>query len=275
MNNDTLPDGQGYVEKMIGWMQRNASLLYDQPKRMQPGFADCSSFVFRAGMAAGKGDWCNEQGNAPTSSKEVYDADYRLVWPQSYGQIGKAYLKAKQIAAFRQRGALVFTNTVSTTRKNKITHVSTLLGDGTMIQTANKRRNVETVPETKYDRVCAIIVPDTAAELCLGQKGGRVKALQAWLRQQGASVAQDGIFGKKTLAAVQRFGQMGKARQMVVVAPRGLYLRADPSTNKPPLGLVRPGEAFYMQPAKDGFFVVVAGPNKGMYLSGRYLQEVK
>lgn len=172
---------------------------------MQDGFSDCSSTVFRSAIAAGKTEWCLKEKSAPTSNELVYDADYELLWPETYAEIGKKLGGNDVIAKFRKKGNVLFFNTISsTTRQNKITHVATALGDGKLIQTASAKdgRNMEILPDTHYGaRVCAIISYNPTAKARVGQKGARVRRMQAWLKSRGESVEIDGAWSAAVDAA--------------------------------------------------------------------------
>ena len=102
------------------WALSKVGCSYSQKDRMKEGIFDCSSLVARAYIAQGK-RW-RHGGSIPTSTEEVYDDDFELLWPEKYSDIGKDFGGINILKRARQPGDLQFICTdLNTNRSNRIT----------------------------------------------------------------------------------------------------------------------------------------------------------
>lgn len=194
---------QEYLASVVAWALDKVGCRYSQAERTKDKVFDCSSLVARAHSAYGK-LW-KYGGPVPNSTNEVYDDEFELIWPASYAEIGKTMGGSAVIAKGKLSGDLQFLCTdKSTTRANKITHV-TMVATGSMIVHARGTKyGVRVDPIDLYSgKVCAILRYNPVCDLRNGMKGYRVQAMQKALNANGADLSADGEFGPKTLAAVK------------------------------------------------------------------------
>ena len=185
------------------WALGKVGCAYSQAKRTQENIFDCSSLVARAYSAQGK-RW-RYGGSVPTSTKEVYDDDFELLWPESYASIGKSFGGESVLRKARQPGDLQFLCTDSDTgRSNRITHVAMMADEDRIVHARSTRYGVCTNDWTLYaGKVCAICRYNPSGTLRTGMKGYRTLALQQALNRQGASLDEDGEYGGATANAVK------------------------------------------------------------------------
>ena len=185
------------------WALGKVGCAYSQARRTQENIFDCSSLVARAYSAQGK-RW-RYGGSVPTSTKEVYDDDFELLWPESYASIGKSFGGESVLRKARQPGDLQFLCTDSDTgRSNRITHVAMMAGEDQIVHARSTRYGVCTNGWTLYaGKVCAICRYNPSGTLRTGMKGYRTLALQQALNRQGASLDEDGEYGGATANAVK------------------------------------------------------------------------
>ena len=187
------------------WALSKVGCRYSQAKRTQANIFDCSSLIARAFSAQGKG-WLYG-GKVPLSCNEVYDDDFELIWPASYGVIGDKLGGAGVIAKAKQPGDLQFLHTMATGRANRITHVTMVASDGKIVHARGTAYGVRTDSLTHYaGKVCALVRYNPDCDLVYGHKGYRTKALQlALIEEINTKLSGDGEFGPKTLEAVKAF----------------------------------------------------------------------
>jgi hypothetical protein len=186
------------------WALSKVGCKYSQAKRLQENIFDCSSLVARAFKALGK-RW-KYGGSTPTSTNEVYDDDFELIWPATYADIGKKLGGSSVIGKAKQPGDLQFLNTMKTTRANKITHVTMVASSSKIVHARGTAYGVRTDPLTLYaGKVCALTRYNPDCDLVQGHKGFRTAALQKALNARGADLNGEGDFGPKTLAALKEF----------------------------------------------------------------------
>lgn len=237
------------------WALSKVGSKYSQAKRTQEGVFDCSSLVARAYSAQGKA-W-KYGGKVPTSTNEVYDDDFELLWPASYDLIGKKLGGSSVISKATQPGDLQFLNTMPTTRPNKITHVTMVASASKIVHARGTAYGVRTDKVTLYaGKVCALVRYNPSCDLVQGHKGYRIAALQAALNRHGADLNGDGVFGPKTEAAVRAFQ---KAAGLTVDGIAGQKTRAA-------LGLQAPEED--IAPADPMRPTEPTEPTKGVRVTG-------
>ena len=189
-------------QRAAEWALQKVGCPYSQKKRTQEGIFDCSSLVARAYMAQGK-KWYYG-GTVPNSTHEVYDDDFELLWPDSYSQIGKCLGGNSIIRLARSKGDLQFICTdSSTTRSNRITHVTMVAGADTIVHARGTKYGVCTNAIDLYaGKICAILRYNPSTPLRLGMCGWRTLALQRALNANGAKLSENGEFGAATQNAV-------------------------------------------------------------------------
>lgn len=187
------------------WALSKLGCAYSQDKRTQENTFDCSSLVARAYSAQGK-QW-KYGGGIPRSNQEVYDDDFRLLWPGAYGEIGKTLGGNSAIALANQPGDLQFLCTDgSTTRANRITHVAMVADKTHIVHARGRAYGVCTNALGHYSgKVCAVTRYDPEGPLRLGMKGFRTLALQQALNKLGAKLNEDGDYGSATARAVREY----------------------------------------------------------------------
>ena len=186
------------------WAVSKIGCKYSQAKRTQEGIFDCSSLIARAYSAQGKA-W-KYGGRVPVSCNEVYDDDFELIWPASYDLIGKEFGGSSVIAKAKQPGDIQFLNTISTSRANKITHVTMVASESKIVHARGTAYGVRKDSITLYaGKVCALVRYNPGCNLVLGHKGYRTVSLQKTLNSNGADLTVDGEFGEETLAALKEF----------------------------------------------------------------------
>jgi cell wall-associated NlpC family hydrolase len=158
------------------WAVSKVGCKYSQAKRTQEKIFDCSSLVARAYSAQGKA-W-KYGGKVPLSCNEVYDDDFELLWPESYAKIGKAFGGLSVISKAREPGDLQFLNTMSTSRANKITHVTMVASASKIVHARGTACGVRMDSLTHYaGKVCALVRYNPACDLVVGHKGYRTAAM--------------------------------------------------------------------------------------------------
>ena len=281
------------------WAVTKVGCRYSQARRTQPTIFDCSSLVARAYSALGKA-W-RYGGRVPISCNEVYDDDFELLWPATYAEIGKKKGGSSVIAKANQPGDLQFLNTMSTSRANKITHVTMVASASKIVHARGTAYGVRMDSLTHYaGKVCALVRYNPACDLVYGHKGYRTAAMQKALNANGADLNGDGEFGSKTLAALKAFQKTrglavtGKGDAATLTA-LGLTAAAEPPTDPTPTNGIRvtggsvnlrtgPGTSFgtvkavargtVLAPAEtDGWRPVLVG-DEVLWISKEYSQEV-
>jgi hypothetical protein len=186
------------------WAVTKVGCRYSQARRTQENIFDCSSLVARAYSTQGKA-W-KYGGKVPISCNEVYDDDFKLIWPESYAVIGKKFGGSSVISKARQPGDLQFLNTMKTGRANKITHVTMVASASKIVHARGTAYGVRMDSLTHYaGKVCAVTRYNPSCDLVYGHKGYRTAAMQKALNKHGADLNGDGEFGSKTLAALKAF----------------------------------------------------------------------
>ena len=110
------------------------------------------------------------------------------------------------IAKANRPGDLQFLNTMSTSRGNKITHVTMVASASKIVHARGTAYGVRIDSLTHYaGKVCALVRYNPNCDLVLGHKGYGTAALQKALNKHGANLNGDGEFGSKTLAALKAF----------------------------------------------------------------------
>ena len=185
------------------WALGKVGCAYSQAKRTQENVFDCSSLVARAYSAQGK-RW-RHGGSVPTSTKEVYDDDFELLWPESYADLGKSFGAESVLRKARKPGDLQFLCTdPGTSRSNRITHVVMMADEDQIVHARSTRYGVCTNDWTLYaGKVCAVCRYNPSGALRTGMKGYRTLALQQALNRLGANLDEDGEYGSATENAVK------------------------------------------------------------------------
>lgn len=191
--------------KAAAWALDKVGCQYSQSKRTEEGIFDCSSLVARAYVAQGK-QW-KYGGAVPRSNQEVYDDEFELLWPESYGAIGGQLGGSGVISLAKQAGDIQFLCTDSgTERSNRITHVAMVASPDKIVHARGKAYGVCTNSLNHYSgKVCAITRYEPNCTLRKGMKGFRTQALQRALNICGATLEADGDFGSLTEEAVTVF----------------------------------------------------------------------
>ena len=201
-----------YINAQVGKAQ------YSRTKRMAEGFYDCASIVYRAYKAAG----VNLTVEHSTSMYEVYAKEFRLLWPARYEDIGKKFAPKDILQQLGVSGGehVFYCTDLSTTRFNKITHVSTVRAGGKQIVHARNTTVDVCVDDASYSntRICAVVEyvgKDTTPVISRVLKrtlpknmtGEDVRIVQQKLLDLGFEVkgGADGKFGKNTRDAVIAF----------------------------------------------------------------------
>ncbi len=239
----------------LGWAVSKIGCKYSQAKRTQEGIFDCSSLIARAYSAQGKA-W-KYGGRVPISCNEVYDDDFELIWPASYDLIGKKFGGSSAIAKAKQPGDIQFLNTMSTSRANKITHVTMVASSSKIVHARGTAYGVRKDSITLYaGKVCALIRFNPGCDLVFGHKGNRTAAMQKALNNNGADLTTDGEFGEETQAALKTFQQKSG---LPVTCFGEIATRAA-------LGLISASEAPDVIAPVDP--MQPATPTKGIYVTG-------
>lgn len=194
-------------QKAVDWALSKVGCAYSQSKRAQDNIFDCSSLVARAYSAQGK-KW-KYGGSIPTSMYEVYDDEFELIWPDSYAKIGKSLGGRSIINLANHEGDLQFICTDSTTkRSNRITHVAMVTSARQIVHARNTKYGVRKDSFELYaGKICAVVRYNPSCDLRKGMCGWRTLSLQKALNRNGASLAEDGEYGKNTELAVKDFQQ--------------------------------------------------------------------
>lgn len=262
------------------WALDKLGCRYSQADRLEEDAFDCSSLVARAYAAQGV-VWGCQGAPVPTSNREVYDDHFRLLWPESYDQIGQTFGGKDVLALADRPGDLQFLCTDrSTSRANRITHVALVAGDGRIVHARGKAYGVRQDERGLYaGKVCALTRYDPEAPLRQGMQGGRVKALQHALNARGAALEEDGIYGEKTAQAyAKHLGTAGPETPETPVAQveitgERVNLRAGPGTDYPVLDTLRAGELLALVDTEGWRTVLRDGVLA--YVSKAYSREVK
>lgn len=196
------------AKKAAAWALDQVGARYSRAERDEEGVFDCSSLVARAYAAQGISWEGIGNGVLPNSSQEVYSDNFLLLWPEDYDDIGKKMGGPTAINKARQAGDLQFLCTdSSTSRNNKITHVTIVADRDTIVHARGKAYGVRTDDIQLYaGKVCALLRFDPSAPLRRGMRGPRVARLQEELNAQGAKLEVDGIFGADTEKAADKYG---------------------------------------------------------------------
>ena len=273
-------------EKAVKWALDKVGYKYSQPKRLEEDYFDCSSLVARAYQASGYEFTC-QGAPIPTSYKEVYDDCFELLWPEKYEDIGKKYGGKSVIALGTKQGDLQFLNTTSTSRHNKITHVTMVSDKNTIVHARGTKYGVVTNDIDLYSgKVCAITRYNPNCELRLGHKGDRVRELQRELNKKGANISVDGVYGETTAEAVKKYGGIdnntpvnNEAETKYGVCSGGsVNVRSGPGTSNKVLGVIRKDDKILFIDKGEGWSQVAAEINGSLivgYMSNRYIKAVE
>lgn len=149
------------LKKVLVYANAQVGKAYSQSNRFGANSFDCSSLVYRAFQAAGVKLVHKDTGGAVTTSDtEVYAKGFTLLWPDSYGAVGQKLPSPSGLLSTVgvKPGDIVFYNTISTSRANKITHVAIVNDQGGITHAANSRRGVVQDGLTAHDgKVCAVL----------------------------------------------------------------------------------------------------------------------
>lgn len=127
------------VERFIAACMKYEGDLYSQPKRMVPGFSDCSSIPYKALKAIGLLD--ESQTTRTISTKFMRDGDSRMY------QIPMGDL---------QRGDLLWWQKPGTTDKNYYGHTGVYLGNGKVLEAIKPRAKITSIKRLDWQRVYRI-----------------------------------------------------------------------------------------------------------------------
>lgn len=257
------------------WAVSKVGCKYSQARRTQEKIFDCSSLVARAYSAQGKA-W-KYGGKVPISCYEVYDDDFELLWPATYAVIGKKKGGASVLALAKQSGDLQFLQTISTSRANRITHVTMVASASKIVHARGTAYGVRTDSLMHYaGKVCAVTRYNPACDLVLGHKGYRTAAMQRALNKHGADLNGDGDFGSKTLAALKAF-QKGRGLPVTgkgdaaTLAALGLVEAPDVvvpgETTAPAKGVCVTGDSVNIRTGPGTNFDIVKTVKKGVLLT--------
>ena len=205
---ETMLEPEKTAKAAAKWALSKVGCRYSQAERTKKDVFDCSSLVARAYAAQGVSWEGIGNGVLPNSSQEVYSDNFLLLWPEEYADIGKKMGGPTVINKARQAGDLQFLCTdSSTSRSNKITHVTIVSDRDTIVHARGKAYGVRTDDIQLYaGKVCAILRFDPSSPLRRGMRGPRVARLQEELNAQGARLEVDGIFGADTEKAADKYG---------------------------------------------------------------------
>lgn len=194
------------AQAAMEWAKDKIGCEYSQSRRDEENIFDCSSLVARAYSAQGV-KWDLVGSKIPNSTQEVYSDNFELLWPDSYEDIGKKYGGNSVIKMAQQAGDLQFLHTTSTSRTNKITHVTIVEDKNTIVHARGTKYGVcENDIDLYSGKVCAVVRFNPDCKLRMGMKGLRVQEYQRWLNKQGANIDADGIWGPKTEKAYKKYG---------------------------------------------------------------------
>lgn len=198
--------GDSVAEKAAAWAVSKVGCKYSQSLRDKENIFDCSSLIARAYAAQGM-NWDLVGAKIPNSTQEVYSDCFELLWPADYASIGKVKGGKTQIALATLPGDIQFIQSMSTTRTNKITHV-TMVSDRTRIVHARSTKYGVRLDDINLyaGKICAVCRYNPNTPLRKGMRGLRVKALQQALNKKGAGLVVDGNYGPATEKAVKEYG---------------------------------------------------------------------
>ncbi len=141
----------------LDWAMKQLGCAYSQANRYgtNPNVFDCSSLVSRAFKAAG---YKMEQ---TTSTYEVDDPGFDLLWPSSSATIGRTFGTVASLKAAgwtpRQGDLMFFCQDRATTRANKITHVAFVYNADMILHARNPEAGVCLSKISFYDgSICAV-----------------------------------------------------------------------------------------------------------------------
>lgn len=292
------------ARKAAKWALSKIGCAYSQANRTKADIFDCSSLVARAYTAQGK-KWI-WGGSVPTSMNLVYDDEFELLWPATYASIGKSFGASAVVNLINTEGDLQFLRTDSTTtRANKITHVAMAAGGNKLVHARGAGYGVRTDPIALYSgKICAVTRYNPFCALRSGMKGNRTKALQKELNARGASLAGDGEFGPKTLAAVKDIQKklnltgdgvagektlmalgllpLPEADKPVEQAPPAesgvrvtggtVHIRTGPGANYPSVKIAKKGEVY--QEIDTARWQIISLNGEARFISKKYVEKV-
>ena len=198
---------------------------YSQANRTRENTFDCSSLVARAYAAQGK-QWLGT--GVPLSYQEVYDDEFQLLWPETYGEIGKTLGGGEVLKRANAPGDLQFLCTdASTTRNNRITHVAMAVDERRIVHARGRAYGVCTNALTHYaGKVCAVVRYQPVAPLRQGMRGLRTLALLYCLMVVVAGLRQAGLFSHLAHLLCEKTGSLrGLGLLLVLCALLYLWLR--------------------------------------------------
>ena len=277
-------------EKAVKWALTKVGYKYSQPKRLQENYFDCSSLVARAYQACGYEFTC-EGAPIPTSNREVYDDCFELLWPENYADIGKEFGGKEVIALGNKPGDLQFLKTSSTSRANKITHIAMVVDKDTIVHARGTKYGVVTTDNDLYEgKVCAITRFNPKCKLKVGHKGDRVRALQRELNSKGANLEVDGIYGKSTAEAVEKYSKKPTFSILPKVPNKSttetkfgtcnagaVNIRKGAGITNAIIGVIRKGEKLiYLDNGADWVKVAAQVNNELItgYMASKYIKEI-
>lgn len=123
------------VERFIAACMKYEGDLYSQPKRMVPGFSDCSSIPYKALKATGLLD--ESQTTRTISTKFMRDGDPRM-----------HQIPMNQI----QRGDLLWWQRPGTTDSNYYGHTGVYLGGGKVLEAIKPRAKITSIKRLGWQR---------------------------------------------------------------------------------------------------------------------------
>lgn len=203
-----------YMEAQVG------KAKYSKTYRMNEGYYDCSSLVYRA-YKEGAGITLDCEHS--TSTYEVYAKQFRLLWPARYEDIGKKFAPKNILQQLGVSGGehVFYCMDTGTKRANKITHVATVRSGGRQIVHARNTKDNICYNDISYGntRICAVVeyIEEEAPKVFIrrvlkrvipNMSGADVRAVQQRLLELGYNIGPDGVdgkFGKDTRDAVIQF----------------------------------------------------------------------
>ena len=214
------------INAHIAFQERLTKLNYSKTIRFaayKGGSADCSSLQAQAMCYAGLPLLDKNKGELLTSTYQVNDPNWELIYPAKLSDIGKTFVNyAKAYGSKKpEKGDLVFFSfNHSSTRANKITHIAAVRNEKEYIHTGNNTEKLCTKPISTYGSsniVAVMRLKSGVTEIARPTlKAGStpkyvVRMLQARLNHTlDCKLTVDGVFGSGTTTQLNNYKkQMG------------------------------------------------------------------